>query len=105
MASPRQAGKFPLLLPLLIASFGTALPSWPVSAADPGKQAAVIADYHTGLALAGYDPVAYFVEAKPVPGRANLEFTDARGVSFPQRRQSGCLCRQFRSLCATILGL
>jgi len=27
----------------------------------------------TGLAISGFDPVAYFTEGKPVPGRAGLE--------------------------------
>ena len=80
MASPRQAGKFPFMLSL-VAAVVIAMPSsGQVTAADPGKQAAVVADYHTGLALGGYDPVAYFAEKKPVPGRADLEFADARGV-------------------------
>jgi hypothetical protein len=80
MASPRQAGKFPMLPPFVILAVLLAVPAGSLWAADGGKQAAVISDFHTGLALAGYDPVAYFADAKPVHGRADIEFTDARGV-------------------------
>lgn len=34
----------------------------------------VVSDRHTGLAIFGYDPVAYFVDAKPVAGKAEFEF-------------------------------
>src|SRR5262245_56447214 len=32
-----------------------------------------ISDRHTGLALFGFDPVAYFTDAKPVAGKAEFE--------------------------------
>ena len=34
----------------------------------------LVVDRHTGLALYGFDPVAYFTDAKPLPGRAEFEF-------------------------------
>jgi hypothetical protein len=34
----------------------------------------VVVNLHTGLAIDGFDPVAYFVEAAPKLGRADLEF-------------------------------
>jgi hypothetical protein len=33
-----------------------------------------VVDRHTGLALYGFDPVAYFTDAKPSLGRADLEY-------------------------------
>jgi YHS domain-containing protein len=33
----------------------------------------VVANRHTGLAIDGFDPVAYFVGSAPAPGRAALE--------------------------------
>jgi YHS domain-containing protein len=39
----------------------------------------VVTDFHTGLALNGFDPVAYFTDAAPIPGRAELEYR-FRGV-------------------------
>ena len=45
---------------------GSLLPS-----AVAGEQAVV--DWHTGLAIDGYDPVAFFTEGKPVPGDGDYE--------------------------------
>ena len=47
------------------------------SAPDAATTERVVADRHTGLALYGFDPVAYFTDAKPVPGRADLEYRHA----------------------------
>ena len=80
MAFTRQAWKFPVVQPMLILAVLLAMPARRLATAETVTQAAVVSDYHTGLALAGYDPVAYFADAKPVTGRADLEFTDARGV-------------------------
>jgi hypothetical protein len=33
----------------------------------------VVTDYHTGLAISGFDPVAYFTNSRAVPGRAGIE--------------------------------
>src|SRR5207244_12096850 len=40
----------------------------------------VVVDRHTGLALYGVDPVAYFTERKPVPGRPEFEYSYAGAV-------------------------
>jgi hypothetical protein len=37
----------------------------------------VVVDPHTGLAIGGFDPVAYFVEGAPVPGRGEFEYVFA----------------------------
>ena len=34
----------------------------------------VVTNRHTGLAIDGFDPVAYFVDGAPSSGRADLEF-------------------------------
>ncbi len=46
---------------------------WP--AGRPGAQVGerVVSDRHTGLAIFGYDPVAYFVDAKAMAGRPEFE--------------------------------
>jgi len=46
-----------------------------VLAAGPGASAGerVVVDWHTGLAIDGYDPVAFFTDGKPLQGSANLE--------------------------------
>jgi hypothetical protein len=55
-------GLFVLLAGLLAGSAGAA-PSQPV-VVDPGS----------GIAISGFDPVAYFTDAAAKPGRADLEF-------------------------------
>lgn len=53
-------------------SLGIAL--LPVSAdAVPGLTERVVSDPASGVALYGYDPVAYFTEGKPVRGRSDVE--------------------------------
>ncbi len=46
-----------------------------VLAAGPGASAGerIVVDWHTGLAIDGYDPVAFFTDGKPLQGSANLE--------------------------------
>jgi hypothetical protein len=34
----------------------------------------IVVDRHTGLAIGGYDPVAFYTDGKPVPGSPDLEF-------------------------------
>jgi YHS domain-containing protein len=34
----------------------------------------IVVDWHTGLAIGGYDPVAYFTDGKQMPGSADFEF-------------------------------
>ncbi len=33
----------------------------------------IVVDWHSGLAIGGYDPVAFFTDGKPMPGSAKLE--------------------------------
>jgi YHS domain-containing protein len=34
----------------------------------------IVVDWHTGLAIEGYDPVAFFTDGKSMPGSAEFEF-------------------------------
>jgi len=47
-------------------------------AASPTAHAAtterIVVDWHTGLAIGGYDPVAFYTDGRPVPGSPDLEF-------------------------------
>jgi hypothetical protein len=43
----------------------------PASRADANEQ--VVVDWRTGLAISGYDPVAYFTDGKPVEGSPDFE--------------------------------
>jgi hypothetical protein len=46
----------------------------------------VVADRFTGLAIAGFDPVAYFTDARPLPGDAAFELSD-EGVVWRFRNE------------------
>ena len=49
----------------------------PVRAATTER---LVVDRHTGLALYGFDPVAYFTDGEPMSGRAELELSFAGAV-------------------------
>ena len=72
MTAARQQRKSPrsLGLALGLAVLGVILTPPPVNAAvsDP-----IVVNAHTGLAISGFDPVAYFTDGKPKIGRAKLE--------------------------------
>jgi len=40
----------------------------------------IVVDWHTGLAIGGYDPVAYFTDGKPLTGREDVELHYAGAV-------------------------
>jgi hypothetical protein len=44
------------------------------SAARAGLTQRIVVDWHSGLAISGYDPVAYFTDGKPVAGRPEIEW-------------------------------
>jgi hypothetical protein len=55
-----------------------------VPAAPPTSRAAtterIVVDWHTGLAIGGYDPVAFYTDGKPMLGKADLELPYAGAV-------------------------
>jgi len=72
MTAPRQQRK-PLAalgLALALAIFGGVFPG---AAPSAGVNDPIVVDAHTGLALGGFDPVAYFTDAMPRFGRPDLE--------------------------------
>ena len=50
------------------------------SAARAATTERVVVNRYTGLAIEGFDPVAYFVEARPLPGLPDFETTQAGAV-------------------------
>ena len=78
--SHRQAAIFAVL--------GLATVCWGLSSASFGAVTTelVVVNRHTGLAIDGFDPVAYFVDAAPEIGRAGLELRHA-GVSWRFRNE------------------
>ena len=55
-----------------------------LSAGPPAAKAAnterLVVDWHTGLAIGGYDPVAFFTDGRPVAGSANFELRYAGAI-------------------------
>jgi hypothetical protein len=68
-----------------LAALGLGLLLGLVGASDRGPASAatterVVVDRHTGLALYGFDPVAYFTDAEPLVGRPEFELSFAGAV-------------------------
>jgi len=57
---------------------GLAGPGLPGSAAATTER--VVVNRYTGLAIEGFDPVAYFVDARPMPGLPDFESSQAGAV-------------------------
>ncbi|OYU49832.1 MAG: hypothetical protein CFE31_05675 [Rhizobiales bacterium PAR1] len=64
------AGLRPLTAALLLASFALLAPA---SAQGFRMSEEIVADPNTGAALLGFDPVAYFIEQKAIPGRRSIQ--------------------------------
>ncbi|CAM5461375.1 YHS domain protein OS=Afipia felis OX=1035 GN=BN961_02594 PE=4 SV=1 [Afipia felis] len=43
------------------------------AAARAASTERVVSNHYTGLAIDGYDPVGYFLQSRPVPGKAGIE--------------------------------
>jgi hypothetical protein len=52
----------------------------PAATGERAVSERVVVDLHTGLAIGGFDPVAYFVEAEAVLGKGELEYALADTV-------------------------
>lgn len=72
------AGALAALLPLAV----LAVPAR-VTAATTER---VVTDHHTGIAISGFDPVAYFTDSEPRLGRAELEYR-SEGVTWRFRNE------------------
>jgi hypothetical protein len=66
-------------LPLALAATILIL-TLPTEAPKAGTSEQVVTDRHTGLAINGFDPVAYFVAGKPQEGRGEHEYAYAGAV-------------------------
>jgi hypothetical protein len=54
----------------LLAACAVAVTAWPVSATER-----IVVDWHTGLAIDGYDPVAFYTDGKAAPGSTDFELS------------------------------
>jgi hypothetical protein len=72
---------------LLLASLlSLGAPGFPRSAAEAATTERVIVNRYTGLAIEGFDPVAYFVDARPLIGLPDFEASQA-GVVWRFRNE------------------
>jgi len=59
-----------LIVAALALTFSAGLPASRAAVTE-----AVVVDWNTGLAIGGYDPVAYFTDGKQIAGKAELELS------------------------------
>jgi YHS domain-containing protein len=77
MTAARRTGKRHVIRALAL---GIALAGSQLDTTRATTTERVVVDRHTGLALYGVDPVAYFTDRKPVPGRAEFEYRYAGAI-------------------------
>lgn len=71
MSAARQKSPILLLVLGILLCAALANPAWPAASAP------VVTDPLTGLAIDGFDPVAYFTDASPRQGREQYEYRQA----------------------------
>jgi hypothetical protein len=59
---------------------GLGAPALPPFAAHAATTERIVVNRHTGLAIEGFDPVAYFVDGRPMVGLAEFEASQAGAV-------------------------
>ena len=75
MTSERQKRKHGCILAVVPAFIWLgALAFAAVPAARAGITQRIVVDWRTGLAISGYDPVAFFTDGKPMTGSADVEY-------------------------------
>ena len=57
-----------LVVPAILVGLIVATPTFRAAATEQ-----IVVDWHTGLAISGYDPVAFFTDGKPTVGSADFE--------------------------------
>ena len=81
MTAPRQERKGWRLRGAVIALLTVAAAQGSAGfSAHAGTTERVVADRHTGLAIEGFDPVAYFTDAHPVAGQTGFEAAESGAV-------------------------
>jgi hypothetical protein len=86
-ARPKRKQFCARLVPCLAACAGLACyaaVAFLLAAAPPTSEAVateqIVVDWHTGLAINGYDPVAFFTDGKPITGQADFELRYAGAI-------------------------
>ena len=88
-----------LIASLAALSAAVRAPGFSGSAAQAATTERVVVNHFTGLAIEGYDPVAYFVDARPEVGLEDFEASEAGAVwRFRNEGNRAVLCRPSRYL-------
>src|ERR1700694_3192734 len=77
---PRPGTGFRPGIALLAVLASLAAPGFSGPAARAATTERVVVNRYTGLAIEGFDPVAYFVDARPMPGLPDFETSQAGAV-------------------------
>ena len=81
MTARRQEGNGLRLGIAVIALLGCGFASFGLdSAAQAATSERVVADHYTGLAIGGFDPVAFFTDARPVRGDSDYEVAQGGAI-------------------------
>jgi hypothetical protein len=80
MTPARRARKRQVISAVLSLVLGIACAGSHVATGRAATTERVVLDRHTGLALYGVDPVAYFTDRRPIPGRQELEYRYAGAI-------------------------
>jgi hypothetical protein len=80
MTARRQERNGRHLRTAFIALFSGIAMAGPAITARAATTERVVVDRTTGLALGGFDPVAYFTDARPLPGQPGFEASEAGAV-------------------------
>src|SRR5947209_1343775 len=80
MTAARCAWKRHVIGAVLSLALGVGFAASCLAALRAATTERVVVDRHTGLAIYGIDPVGYFTERKPVPGRQEFEFRYAGAI-------------------------
>jgi YHS domain-containing protein len=75
MTAARLQRKTAAALVLLLSVMAAGLATTRLATAQTGADDPVVVNFDTGLAISGFDPVAYFTDKKPVRGRPELELS------------------------------
>jgi hypothetical protein len=74
MAAKRRGWKYRKLLVLALLAVGVGPVAGP-RRSDAATTQRIVVDRHTGIAIGGFDPMAYFTDRLPMSGRAEFEYS------------------------------
>src|SRR5262249_25442607 len=80
MTAPRHPGKSRLLSRRRLIAVGLLAAPFAISYSGATTTEQVVTDRNTGLAISGFDPVAYFVDGAPLQGKDAFEYAFAGAV-------------------------